>query len=56
MSPNMHEYPMLMNYLQLVSELPWNKTSTEVIDIKAARQVRRFNDLIIVRKDFTACD
>ena len=40
MSPNMHEYPMLMNYLQLVSELPWNKVSSEVIDIKRAREVQ----------------
>ena len=30
------EYPMLRNYLELVSELPWQTSSLEVIDIKKA--------------------
>ena len=25
MSPQMPEYPMLINYLELMAELPWNK-------------------------------
>ena len=33
------EYPMLRNYLELVSELPWNKSSMEVIDIQKAKEV-----------------
>jgi len=38
MSPQMPEYPMLRHYLELVAELPWNKTSVETIDIKKARE------------------
>merc|ERR1719495_1067405 len=38
MSPQMPEYPMLRHYLELVAELPWNKTSEEKIDIQRARQ------------------
>ena len=34
------EYPMLRNYLELVSELPWNKSSMEVIDIQKAKEVK----------------
>merc|ERR1719430_257115 len=37
MSPQMPEYPMLRHYLELVAELPWNKTSEEKINIKKAR-------------------
>ena len=33
------EYPMLRNYIELVSELPWNKSSMEVIDIHKAKEV-----------------
>eukprot|EP00090_Calanus_glacialis_P045240 TRINITY_DN8266_c0_g1_i2.p1 TRINITY_DN8266_c0_g1~~TRINITY_DN8266_c0_g1_i2.p1 ORF type:complete len:582 (-),score=171.59 TRINITY_DN8266_c0_g1_i2:110-1708(-) len=33
----MPEYPMLRHYLELVAELPWNKTSQESINIKKAR-------------------
>jgi len=37
MSAQMPEYPMLRHYLELVAELPWNKTSEETINIKKAR-------------------
>jgi len=37
MSPQMPEYPMLRHYLELVAELPWNKSSQESINIKKAR-------------------
>lgn len=37
MSPQMPEYPMLRHYLELVTELPWNKSSEERIDIQQAR-------------------
>merc|ERR1711962_45787 len=37
MSPQMPEYPMLRHYLELVTELPWNKSSEEKIDIHRAR-------------------
>ena len=36
------EYPMLRNYIELVSELPWNKSSMEVIDIHKAKEVHSF--------------
>jgi len=38
MSPQMPEYPMLRHYLELVTELPWNKSSEERIDIQQARE------------------
>jgi len=38
MSPQMPEYPMLRHYLELVTELPWNKSSEERIDIQRARE------------------
>jgi len=38
MSPQMPEYPMLRHYLELVTELPWNKSSEERIDIQQARK------------------
>ena len=38
MSPQMPEYPMLRHYLELVAELPWNKSSVERIDIQEARR------------------
>merc|ERR1712156_810119 len=38
MSPQMPEYPMLRHYLELVTELPWNKSSEEKIDIQRARR------------------
>ena len=34
------EYPMLRNYLELVSELPWKKSSMEMIDISKAKEVQ----------------
>jgi ATP-dependent Lon protease len=37
MSPQMPEYPMLRHYLELITDLPWNKSSKEVIDIRRAR-------------------
>lgn len=38
MSPQMPEYPMLRHYLELISELPWNKSTKEDnIDIAKAR-------------------
>ena len=39
MPPHSPEYPMLRNYIELVSELPWNKSSMEVIDIQKAKEV-----------------
>jgi len=39
MSPQMPEYPMLRHYLELVTELPWNKSSEErLVDIQQARE------------------
>lgn len=38
MSPQMPEYPMLRHYLELISELPWNKSTKDNIDIGKARQ------------------
>ena len=35
------EYPMLRNYLELVSELPWNESAVEVIDIQKAQEAWR---------------
>ena len=40
------EYPMLRNYIELVAELPWNKSSMEVIDIHKAKEVTTFSFLI----------
>ena len=39
MSPQLPEYPMLRHYLELVADLPWDKSSTEHIDIRKAKQV-----------------
>ena len=39
MSPQMPEYPMLRHYLELVADLPWDKTSNETIDIRKAKEV-----------------
>ena len=39
MSPQMPEYSMLRNYIELVLDLPWNKCSDEHIDIKKAQKV-----------------
>ena len=39
------EYPMLRNYIELVSELPWNKSSMEVIDIQKAKEVGSFTSV-----------
>ena len=41
MSSQMPEYSSLRNYLDLVVELPWNKTSTEVVNINKAKDVGR---------------
>ena len=35
----MPEYPMLRHYLELVADLPWDKTSNETIDIRKAKEV-----------------
>ena len=40
MSPQMPEYPMLRHYLELIADLPWDKVSNEIIDIKKAKSVR----------------
>ena len=37
MSPQMPEFPMLRHYLELMSELPWNKSTIDKIDITKAR-------------------
>ena len=37
------EYPMLRNYLELVSELPWNESAVEVIDIQKAKEACHIN-------------
>ena len=37
------EYPMLRNYLELVSELPWKKSSMEMIDISKAKEVHIYD-------------
>ena len=37
MSPQMPEFPMLRHYLELMSELPWNKSTIDKIDISKAR-------------------
>ena len=37
------EYPMLRNYLELVSELPWKKSSMEMIDISKAKEVQIYH-------------
>ncbi len=47
MSPQMPEYPMLRHYLELISELPWNKASTDRIDIRKAREVNFRNKIQI---------
>jgi ATP-dependent Lon protease len=39
MSPQMPEYPMLRHYLELIADLPWNKSSNEKIDIRKAKTV-----------------
>merc|ERR1712032_1760419 len=36
MSPQMPEYPMLRHYLELVTELPWNKSS-KVMVVEASK-------------------
>ena len=46
MSPQMPEYSMLRNYIELVLDLPWNKCSEEHIDIRKARQVGFFRGSI----------
>ena len=35
----MPEYPMLRHYLELVADLPWNKSTEDKIDISKAREV-----------------
>ena len=40
MSPQMPEYPMLRHYLELIADLPWDKVSNVIIDIKKAKSVR----------------
>jgi ATP-dependent Lon protease len=43
MSPQMPEYPMLRHYLELVADLPWDKSSNEHIDLRKAKQVNSFS-------------
>ena len=38
MSPQMPEYPMLRHYLELMADLPWNKSTKDRIDIAKARE------------------
>ncbi|XP_071973262.1 lon protease homolog 2, peroxisomal [Engystomops pustulosus] len=37
MPQSMPEYALTRNYLELMSELPWNKSTTDRLDIRAAR-------------------
>ena len=39
MSPQMPEYPMLRHYLELISDLPWNISTIDTIDLSKAREV-----------------
>ena len=39
MSPQSPEYPMLRHYLELIADLPWNKSTKDNIDISKAREV-----------------
>ena len=39
MSPQSPEYPMLRHYLELIADLPWNKSTKDNIDIFKAREV-----------------
>ena len=43
MSSQMPEYSSLRNYLDLVVDLPWNKTTKETVDINKAKDVRNKN-------------
>jgi ATP-dependent Lon protease len=45
MSPQMPEYPMLRHYLELVADLPWDKSSNEHIDLRKAKQVNSFSSI-----------
>jgi len=47
MSPQLPEYPMLRHYLELVADLPWDKSSTEHIDIRKAKQVFMLYTLVL---------
>jgi ATP-dependent Lon protease len=40
MSPQSPEYPMLRHYLELIADLPWNKSTKDNIDISKAREVK----------------
>ena len=42
MTPQVAEYQVLRNYIELIADLPWNKSTNETIDIKKAKQVIRF--------------
>jgi ATP-dependent Lon protease len=56
MSPQLPEYPMLRHYLELVADLPWDKSSTEHIDIRKAKQVSKINSTFKKRsKEFCCC-
>ena len=33
------EYPMLKNYLELVADLPWDKSSVDAVDVVKVKQV-----------------
>ena len=38
MSPQIPEYPMLRHYLELISDLPWNESTIDTIDMGKARE------------------
>ena len=38
MPNHMPEHAMTRNYLELMTDLPWNKTSPEILDLKKSRQ------------------
>ena len=46
MSPQMPEYPMLRHYLELVADLPWDKSSNEHIDLRKAKQVNLSSSIL----------
>ena len=51
MSPQMPEYPMLRHYLELISDLPWNISTVDTIDMSKAREVS-LKGCVIVNLNF----
>ncbi len=47
MPQQMPEHAMIRNYLDLMVELPWSKTSTDTLDIAQARSVSALLSCII---------